>query len=348
MAKSKIFIVWIVALAVMVGAWSNAVANDGFAGKTIRFIVGSAPGGGYDTYTRAIARHIGKHLPGNPTPVVQNMTGAGTLIAAHYVFNKADPDGLTVGAWNSGQIFRQALGDRAVKFKGDQFGWVGAPVRGMPSCAIMGHTGLNSLKEVVSSGKKIKIGSTRAGTTTDDLPRLLNATLGTNFDVIPGFTGTSRIRIAMQKREIDGVCFSWESARVTATSMIRAKGDDRLIPIVIHGRSEDKEVKDLPQLTEVVSGKHRETMKAWVSQYDFQRPFSLPPNTPKEVIGAWRKGYKATLADPQFLSEAKNSKLIIEHVSGDEIDGIVGSILNMPQDVKADLSRLLGPKQKGR
>jgi tripartite-type tricarboxylate transporter receptor subunit TctC len=173
----------------LLAALPAAGADDFYKGKTIRFIVGAAPGGGYDTYTRAVARHIGKHISGHPTTVVENMTGAGTLIAAHHLYFKAEPDGLTMGAWNSGQVLRQALEDRAVRFKADRFGWVGAPVRGMPSCGIMAYTGIKTLEDVLRSDQRIKIGSTRAGTTTDDLPRLLNMTLGTKFDVIPGFTG---------------------------------------------------------------------------------------------------------------------------------------------------------------
>jgi tripartite-type tricarboxylate transporter receptor subunit TctC len=322
-----------------------AGAEDFYKGKTIHFIVGAAAGGGYDTYTRAVARHIGKHIPGHPTSVVQNMTGAGTLIAAHHLYHKAAPDGLTLGAWNSGQVLRQALDDRAVKFKADKFGWIGAPVRGMPSCGVMGHAGVKTLDDVLKSKKRIKIGSTRAGTTTDDLPRLLNLTLGTNFDVIPGYTGTSRIRIAMQKKEVDGVCFGWESMRVTATSMLRAEGDEKFIPFITHGHPEDPEVKGLPELTEVVKGKNLAIVKAWVSQYDFQRPLSLPPGTPKDRIATLRAAYKATLEDPEFLAEAKRSKLIIDYVSGEAIEKIVHEILTISPDAKASLQKL-GVKTK--
>ena len=326
-------------------ALAPAGAEDFYQGKTIHFIVGAAPGGGYDTYTRAVARHIGKHIPGHPTSVVQNMTGAGTLIAAHHLYFKAEPDGLTLGAWNSGQVLRQALDDRAVRFKADKFGWVGAPVKGMPTCGLMAFTGVKTLDDVLSSKKSFKIGSTRAGTTTDDLPRLLNLTLGAQFDVIPGYTGTSRIRIAMRKQEVDGACFGWESMRVTATSMLRAEGDEKFIPFITHGRPKDPEVKDLPELTEVVKGKNLAIVKAWVSQYDFQRPLSLPPETPNDRIALLRKAFKATLEDPEFLADAKKSKLIIDYVPGEEIEKIVHEILTISPEVKSSLQQL-GVKTK--
>ncbi|HXV83255.1 MAG TPA: hypothetical protein VEG60_25615, partial [Candidatus Binatia bacterium] len=116
----------VIGFALLVVASTTALGEEFYKGKTIVFIVGLPPGGGYDTDTRAVARHIGKYIPGNPTPIVQNMVGAGSLTAAHYIYNSAKPDGLTVGVWNSGLVLRQALGDRAVKFKADQFGWIGA------------------------------------------------------------------------------------------------------------------------------------------------------------------------------------------------------------------------------
>jgi tripartite-type tricarboxylate transporter receptor subunit TctC len=136
----------VIGLALLVGAPATSSGEEFYKGKTVLFIVGFAPGGGYDTYTRALARHIGKHIPGNPVSIVQNMTGGLSLVSAHYIYSRAKPDGLTVGVWNSGMVLRQALGDRAVKFKSDKFGWIGAPSKGSPTCAVMGFTRLKTLK----------------------------------------------------------------------------------------------------------------------------------------------------------------------------------------------------------
>src|SRR5919106_5890028 len=135
---------------------SAAVAGEFYKDKSIRFIVGYAPGGGYDTYTRALARHIGKFIPGNPATVVENMEGAGSLLAANYLFNKADADGLVIGNFNSGMVTQQALGSRGVRFDGRKFGWIGAPVKGFPSCMIMGFTGLKTLDEVIEASPRLK------------------------------------------------------------------------------------------------------------------------------------------------------------------------------------------------
>jgi tripartite-type tricarboxylate transporter receptor subunit TctC len=156
------------------------MASDFYKGKTMHVIVGAPAGGGYDTYARAIARHLSKQIPGNPSMVIDNKDGAGSLIAANYVYNKAEPDGLTIGVWISGQIIRQALGDRGPKFDGRKFGWIGAPSKGAPTCAIMGFTGMETWDEVLHSSRPIRMGGVRAGTAYDDVPTIRTMWRGRN------------------------------------------------------------------------------------------------------------------------------------------------------------------------
>ncbi len=316
-----------------------------FKDKTLRFVVGFAAGGGYDTYSRAIARHISKHIPGNPTTLVENMDGAGSLIAAHYMYRNADPDGLTIGVWNSAMVLRQALGDEAVKIDSRRFGWIGAPSVGLPTCAIMGFSNMKTLDDVLNSKKRIKMGATRAGSSTDDVPKILNLVLKTNFDVISGFKGTSRIRIAMQKREIDGACWGWESMRTTARAMLDEDGEDKFVPFLTHGQAEDPEVRNLPKLVDLVRTKAGEKgaamMNAYLQQYDFQRPLTVAPHTPKNTLATLRRAFKATLEDPQFQAEAKNSKLIITYVPGEQVDKLVDQVLATPAEAKNSLQFLV-------
>ena len=326
---------------------SNALADDFYKGKTIRFVVGAPAGGGYDTYTRAIARHLSKHIPGNPSTVVENMPGAGSLIAANYTYNKAEPDGLTIGVWISGQVLRQALGDRSTRFDSRKFGWIGAPSKGSPTCAIMGFTGLKTWDDVLNLKRPIRMGGVRAGTSYDDVPTILNNVAGTKFDVISGYAGTSVVRVAMQKREVEGACLGWESMRVSNRAMLDAQGDDKLIPFITHKRLEDPEVKELPLFTEVIKGEiNLATYKTWAASYEFQRPFTFPPGTPSERLQTLRKAFAATLRDSKFLAEAKKTRLDIEPVSGEEIDGYVKQITSLSDKVKQNLSFLVRPTQR--
>ena len=324
---------------------ANAAAEDFYAGKTIRVAVGFSAGGGYDTYARIVARHMGKHIPGNPTLVVENMDGAGSLIAANYTYNKAPRDGTFVGVWNSAYVLYQALGDKAVRLDARKLGWIGAPIKGSPACSIMGFTGLKTMDDVVKSGKSLKMGATRAGSTYNDLPKILNQTIGTKFDVITGYKGTSQITVAMRAKELDGGCWGWESERVTARAMLDAKGDQRLIPIIVHKKWEDKELASVPLTRDYIKAKSGQDgvalYNAWVNQYEFQRPWVAPPRLPSDRLATLRNAFKATMEDPEFLAEAKKSKLVMEYVGADEINGLVKEILDISPKAKEGLQFLV-------
>jgi tripartite-type tricarboxylate transporter receptor subunit TctC len=332
----------VLALALFLGGPATAWAEDFYKGKSIRFIVGQAAGGGYDTYGRLIARHISKHIPGNPTTTAENMEGAGSLISANYVYRQASPDGLAVVMFNNSLVVQNALGDPRIKIDFRKLGWVGAPSVGVPVCMVMGFTGLKTLDDVLKTKVSLKAGATRAGSAGYDMPLILNETLGTNFEVISGFTGTATTRVALQKREINAFCSQWESMRVTARAMLDAPGEDKLIPFIISERWEDPEVKDLPLFKDAIKDpKKYGIFRSWASQMDFQRPFTVAPGTPKERLAILRKALAETLKDAALLAEAKKSKLVITPVSGEKTEKLVDEILSMPPEAKKALSFLV-------
>lgn len=351
MNRKNCLTIGIIALFALSFVLPQAAADEFYQGRTIRVAVGFAAGGGYDTYARAITRHMGKHIPGNPSFVVENMDGAGSLIAANYTYNKAEPDGLFIGVWNGAFVLYQALGDKAVRLDAKKLNWIGAPVKGSPHCSVMAFTGMTSLEDILRSGKSLKMGATRAGSTYNDLPKILNQTIGTKFEVITGYKGTAKITLAMRSRELDGGCWGWESARVTARAMLDAKGDDRLIPILNHKRWEDPEVRNVPLNRDVIKAKGGEEglglYNSWVAQYEFQRPFVAPPGVPKDRIDILRKAFKATLEDPEFLAEAKKSKLDLTYVPAEEIHQHVNQILSISPKAKEGLQFLVR-KAKGK
>jgi hypothetical protein len=207
---------------------------------------------------------------------------------------------------------------------------------------VMGSTGLRTLDDVLQTKQSLKAGATRAGSTGHDLPLILNKTLGTKIEVVSGFTGTATTRVALQKREINTFCSQWESMRVTARSMLDAKGEDKLIPFVISERWEDPEVKDLPLFKDAIKDPKKFAIyRAWEAQMDFQRPLTVAPGTPKERLAILRKGLAETLKDPQLLAEAKKSKLVVTAVSGEKTENLVDEILAMPADIKQSLSFLV-------
>src|SRR5918996_194782 len=176
---------------------ASADAREPFyQGKTIRLIVGLAPGGGYDLYSRVIARHIGKHIPGNPTIVVENMTGAGSVIAANYMYKAANPDGLTVGHTLGGLFLQQLLGNPAIEFDARKFEYIGVPAQDHFLIGLSKATGITSFKDWMTSKKPVKLGGVAPGGATDDIPKLLEATLGLPIRVVTGYKGTGPVRLA--------------------------------------------------------------------------------------------------------------------------------------------------------
>jgi hypothetical protein len=171
---------------------------------------------------------------------------------------------------------------------------------------------------------------------------MLNRILGTNFKVISGYEGTSTILVAMRRKEVDGGCWGWESARTTARPMLDAKGDEKLIPFLVHRRELDPEVKDLPLVSEVIKGEDNlSAYRTWVGTYEFQRPFSVPPGTPKERLQLLRKAFADTMKDPEFIAEAEKSKLDATYVSGEEIDKHVDKVLSVTPKAKELLDFLV-------
>jgi tripartite-type tricarboxylate transporter receptor subunit TctC len=329
------------------GAQSST--HDFYKGKTIRFVVGLPPGGGYDLAARIMGRHIGKHIPGNPMIVVENQTGAGSLIAANNTY-KADPDGLFVGIWNSAFVLRQALGDSAVRLDARKLSWIGSPIKGTPYCAIMARTGLKTwedVKKAMAQGKELKFGGTRAGSTFDDLPKILNKTLGTKFNVITGYKGAAPILAAIRSKELDGGCWNWEAARIMARSLLDSEGEDKLVPFLIHRRWEEPEVKNIPEIPSVFKNPDDLSMyKAWAGSSEFQRPFSMPPGVPKDRLELLRKAFADTLKDKEFVAEAKKSKFAVTYTSGEQIEEYVKDILDITPKAKEGLMFLVRKPKK--
>jgi tripartite-type tricarboxylate transporter receptor subunit TctC len=316
-------------------------ADDFYKDKTIRFIVGQAAGGGYDAYTRTIAHHIGKHIPGNPTTVVENMTGAGSLVAANYNFNNSKPDGLTVANWNSAFVLNQALGDPNIRFDARKFGWVGAPSKGVPVCLVMAFTGLKGFDDVTKSTKPVRMGGTAPGSHSVDLPLMLNKMLGARFNVVSGYQGTAQIKIALQRREVDGHCTNWDSVVATQRDLLEAKGEEKMIPFVFHSRLPDPELKKVPLFNDVLKDDvNLSTYKTYMAQMEYQRPLTVAPGTPQERLQILRRAFKETLQDSDFLAQANKLKLDITYVSPEEIDKLVNEVLTVSPTVRENLQFL--------
>jgi tripartite-type tricarboxylate transporter receptor subunit TctC len=319
---------------------ANAAAQDFYQGKTIRLIVGFAAGGGFDTYSRAIARYLGKHIPGNPSLVVENMTGAGSLIAANHIFNAAKPDGLTIGNWIGPLVLQQALGNPAAKFDGRKFGYLGVPVADSGVCALTKASGITSAKEWLAAKKPVKLGGTAPGSTTDDVPRIVAAAIGLPMQMISGFKGTSNIRLAADSGEIDGGCWAWESIKPTWQKGI--EGGD--VNIVIQSMTESHpELKHVPLAIDFAKTDDARAMLEVVNgpYGQLARPYTVPPGLPKDRLELLQKAFMATMKDPEFLAEAQKAKLDIKALDGPSAAKQFAALYTLKPELKAKLREIV-------
>jgi tripartite-type tricarboxylate transporter receptor subunit TctC len=326
-------------VAVALFGTAHASSHDYFKGKTMRIIVGLAPGGGFDTYSRLIARHMTKHIPGNPTIIVENMPGAGSLIAANHVYKVAKPDGLTIGNFNGGLFLQQVLGSPGIEFDARRFEHVGVPAQDSSTCAVTKASGITSLERWFASKTPVKLGATGPGAITYDTPRILQVALGLPIHLVAGYKGTADIRLAAENGEIAGGCWSWESIKATW-----AKGLERG-EVVIPVQVVPKPLPDLPKVPLAIDFAKTEEARQLIQHgiHDvnaINRIYVMPPGTPKAVVQTVRKAFADTMKDPVFQAEAEKSRLELNPLTGEEIERIVAGLFKLQPAFVARLKEI--------
>ena len=315
-------------------------ASSFYEGKTIRLIVGASAGGGYDTYSRVIARHLGKHIAGNPTFVVENMPGAGTLISANYVYKVAKPDGLMIGHFIGGLILQQLLGKPGIEFDGRRFEYIGVPAQDNTVMGIASASGVTTPEQWITSKTVIKFGGVGPGSAADDITRLAHATIGLPIQLVSGYKGTAEIRLAFNSGEIGGLSNSWESFKATWPKELES-GTLRIILQAVSKRH-----PDLPNVPLVVdyakTDEARRLIQVGIHDYAVTaRPYVFPPGTPKERVQILRQAFMATMRDPEFLAEANKSKLDINPLPGESVEKTVAGIFQLDARLVAKLKEIL-------
>ncbi len=313
-----------------------------YKGKTIRIVVATTAGGGFDTYTRTLTRHFSKHIPGNPSFVVDNMPGAGHLIGANHVYKVARPDGLTLGHFQGGLFLYQLMGRQGIEFDAAKFRFVGAPVTDNRACAFTKASGITSVENWLASKTPVKLGGIGGGAT-DDIARMLAATTPLPIQLVTGYKGTSQIRLAAEGGELAGGCWTWDSIRATWTKAI-ASGD---AVVVLQIRAEPHpELPKVPLASSLAKNEEaRQLMQVGIQEpSEYYRPYVLPPGTPNDRVEILRKAFQATLKDPEFLADAKKARLDIEPVTGAEMEKKVARLFQLSPATVAKLKEILDVK----
>ncbi len=314
-----------------------------YEGKTVRFLVAFAPGGGFDTYTRAIARHMGKHIPGRPTTVVDNMTGAGGIVHGNYMFKQAKLDGLMIGNNIGGLFLQQIMGAKGIEFDGRKFEYVGAPAVDHPVCVLTKASGITSIERWLASKEQVKLGGVGPGGTASDVPRVLQAALNLPIKVVEPYKGTAEIKLAAEGGELAGGCWAWESMKAMWRQGIET-GNVSVVVLAMPKKLE--EISNVPLAVDFAkTNEARQLLKYGIHDTaTITRPYFLPPGTPKERVQILRTAFMDTLKDPEFLSEAKKGNLDIEPVTGEQIETIVNELFKLEPVWIAKLKSVLVPQ----
>lgn len=334
------FILFISLCPLLVGA-AQAGTDEFFSGKVIRIIVGSSAGGGFDTYSRAIARHMGKHIPGSPTVIVENMPGAGQRLAANHVYKVAKPDGLTLGNFYGGLLIGQLLEYQGIEFDATKFEYVGVPFKDRTVCALTKASGVTDVDKWMASKTPVKLGSTG----TDDIqlygiPKILNAALGLPVQVVAGYKGTADIRLAAEGGELAGACWGWDSIKSTWQKAVEAKD------VVVVIQTVPQPLADLSKVPVAInlakSDEARQLIQAGIHDVNaITRPYVLPPGTPKERVQTIRTAFMETVRDREFLADVAKSKLAVEPMSGEELERTVAGLFKLKPATLAKLKAVL-------
>lgn len=341
------------------GVSAGAVAADDVAsfyqGKRLKIIVGSGPGGGYDTYSRLVERHIGRHLPGHPTLITQNMTGAGGVVAANFVANVAPKDGTIIGGMQRNVVLVPLLGQKGAKYKSEELNWLGSLAKEAGVCAVATRTGIKSFEDIFKH--QYTMGGTGPNST-EFWPALFRNLMAAKFKLIRGYPSTPQIHLAIERGELDGVCQSWASFSEQSKSMLEKGTIKPLVQVALHP---DKEMTRLgvPMLQDFLTkdnlavGQDLEDVRLFfkltVIPPVMGRPFAMAPGVPKARVVAMRKAFIEMTKDPKFLADAKRLKRDIEVVTGEEIQDIIADIAKTPAKKLAALNghfKFKGPVEK--
>ena len=323
--------------------WADFVGAQDiyYKGKTLRIIVGTSAGGGFDTYTRTIARHLGKHIPGQPAIVVENMPGAGHLIGANHMYNVAKPDGLTIGHFHGGWFLYQLFKRSGIEFDATKFEFIGSPIKESRACAFTKASGITSVDRWLAARTPVKIGGIGGGAP-DDMARMLAATTALPIQLVSGYKGTAEIRLAAESGELAGGCWTWDSIRSTWSKAIQSGEAIVVLQAVAKPHPELPNVPLAQSLAKTEEA--RQLLQAGVQDpADFYRPYVAPPRTPKPRVETLRQAFDATMKDAEFLADAKKANLDIEPITGPEMAKLVAGIFKLNPTLAAKLKSILNP-----
>jgi len=298
--------------------------------RAVDLYIGYSVGGGYDIYARLLARHMSRHLPGNPTVVPRNMEGAGSLRLANWLAKAAPRDGSAFGTIGRAIAFEPLFGEQGAQFKGTDFGWIGSANDEVSVCAAWGKTGITRFEDFYA--REVFVGGTGGNSDTDTFPKALNSILGTKLKLVTGYPGGNDITLALQRGEVQARCgWSWSSIKTNHPAWVK---DGTLRILAQLSLEKHPDLPQVPLIIDMVkTPEQRSVLRLVFAGQVMGRPFLAPPGVPPERLAALRKAFMATMQDPAFLAEAEKIKLEIRPVPGEAVQKLVAEVYASPPEV---------------
>jgi tripartite-type tricarboxylate transporter receptor subunit TctC len=318
-------------------AWAQAPAEF-YKGRTVELYIGYSVGGGYDLYARLLARHISRHLPGNPVIAPKNMPGAGSLTLANWLYAAAPRDGSAFGTIGRGIAFDPLLGTQGARFTATEFGWLGSANDEVSVCAAWGKSGITKFEDLYA--RPVFIGGTGAGADTDLFPKAMNHILGTKMKLVTGYPGGNDITLAMQRGEVEARCgWSWSSIKSGHAQLVK---DGTLKLLVQLSLAKHPDLPDVPLIMDrVKTPEQRARLRLVFARQVMGRPFLAPPGVPPARLTLLRRALMATMRDPAFLAESAKIKLEITPVDGEAVQKLVAEMYATPPDIVRQAAQAL-------
>ena len=339
--RQEFFTLIAMAVSIFIGEASSIAESDFYQGKTIRIIVGYSPGGGYDALARMLSRQMPKHIPGQPTILVENMTGAGSLLAANHIAKVAKPDGLTMGHFNGGFAFNQAMGQPGVEYDARKLVFVGAVARDESAIALSKASGITSMDRWFAAKTPVKLGTTGPGAFgTDNVIKVIKAALNLPIQVISGYKGTADMRLAVESGEIDGTTWGWDSMRGTWQKALEVG------TVVVLLQTVPKPFPDLAKVPLAIDLAKTAEAKQLIEvgihfPSKITKTLALPPGTPNDRAQILQKALQETAKDPEFVAEADKAKIGLAPVTADDMRNTVEAIFKLDRGILAKLKTIL-------
>ena len=337
---------FVLAASLVLAASQASAQADFYAGKQISLLIGTTAGGGYDAYGRLVARHISRHIPGNPAVVAKNMPGAGGLTAANYLYNRGPKDGTEILIVQNGLPFERLFqtlspeGKNAL-FDATKFGWIGSATQTVFVTVTWHGSGVRTLRD--ASTKETILGASTPSADSYILAMLSNNLLGTKFKVVHGYAGATEVSLAVESGEVQGEAGKdWTTLTATKPQWIR----DKLINILVQmGMAAHPDLKGVPMAIELAkTPEDRQVMEVVFAKYGMARPFFTAPGVPPERLALLRRAFDATLSDPVVIAEAKKLGMEVSPVRGEAVEKLVMKMMATPDDLAARARDVLKPR----